>query len=266
MGLVEQIQSGSVFLRGEVRLTNTPTAIGNSGKAFGSSYILLGAYANQSCRLRLYGDENSATIDSPRTTSSFSYSASVALNLDMEFTPGTQSIEFVPPILATTYNSGSTWYNIEGAPGTEVVVSYYPIEFNTGSRTSINVPDYPGVNLSGFQTSSGNIPSPKSFIIIGALCDTTDIRLRLYSRPIEDISVSEMNRIFLSQSATNSHLISDMIFDSASYFYVVSPTLQGYNLEDYFNANNRLGYIIENLSASPKTGVYAGIRMYPVEE
>lgn len=266
MGLIEQLESGSVFRRQSATLSSTaPKTLGSV--YLGASYILLRVSATQPSRVRLYGNSSSIGIDEGRPSSSFDYSASVILNLDAELTPGTQSIEFVPPIIASTHlNNNLTWYNIENSLSTAVTIDYYPIEFNTSSRDFINIPGYPGVNLGAYETSSGNVTSPKSFLIIGSYSENKDIRLRLYSRPIDEIPSYELNRPFVTASATGSHLICDLLFDSASYLYKISPVLQAYNLEDYYQtANNRVGYILENLSASPQTGVYASTQIYPLE-
>jgi hypothetical protein len=98
-----------------------------------------------------------------------------------------------------------------------------------------------------------------------ASSNNTDIRLRLYSKPIENISNTEKNRGFTTQSADDSYLISDMLFDSASYSYMISPILQAYNLENYVSASNRVGYILENTSGTTKSNTFASIGIYPIE-
>ena len=57
-----------------------------------------------------------------------------------------------------------------------------------------------------------------------------------------------------------------MLFESASYLYSISPVLQAYNLENYISASNRVGYIIENTSGTTQNAVFAGIRIYPIED
>lgn len=263
MGLIEQIKSGSVFSRGTVTLTNSP-ATGNTTE-FGSTYILLSVSATAPCRVRLYGNEHSVAIDASRPTSSFDYSASVALNLDAGLTAGNLSLTFNPPIIATTrVGSVITYYNIESATTpTTVTLGYYPIEFDTTSRTYLNIPV---VSLAANQTSSGNITSPKSFLIRDAVANKENLRLRLYSRPIEDVSSTEKNRPFLSQSLDGSHLIADLLYDSASYIYQVSPVLQAYNLESYLSGSNRVGYILQNTAAVTQTSISTAVGIYPIED
>jgi len=265
MGLVEQIISGSVFTRGTITLSNSPSK--GFASAFGASYILLSVSADAPCRVRLYATSQSVAIDEARPTSSFDYSASVALNLDAALTTGQLSLTFNPPVMASTSTLARTWYNIESATSpNNVTFRSYPIELNPASRTILNIPSPSGISLGANATSSGNFTTPKSFVMLSAICPTTDIRLRLYSRPIEDISSAEQSRPFISQSADGSHLISDMLFDSASYLYEISPILQAYNLESYLSASNRVGYIIENTSGASKSNVYAGVFIYPVED
>lgn len=265
MGLLEQIKSGSRFSRGTVTLTNTPNTTGET-TGFGASYILLGISRTgtaNSCRVRLYGDSASVAIDALRPTSSFDYSASVALNLDMEFSPTTQSLIFNPPIIASTYSASKTFYNIESISSDTVSINYYPIEFNTDSRTGFQTPI---VNLNPGANTSGEITTPKSFIILSGFCNYDNTRLRLYSRPIADITPGEKSRPFASPIGDGAHLIVDMLFDSGSYTYKMTPILQGYNLESYMVGNNRVGYIFENLSGSAITNAFAAIVVYPIED
>jgi hypothetical protein len=266
MGLIEQIQSGSIFTKKTVGLSSTaPKTLGAT--YMGASYILLNISATEPCRVRLYGNSSSIAVDDVRPSSSFDYSASVVLNLDTGLTPGTQSIEFIPPIIASTHlDLNQTWYNIENSTNTNVSIQYYPIELNTSSRDFINVPAYPGISLAAYEKSFGNITSPKSFLIIGSYSENQDIRLRLYSRPIDQVPNYEKDRAFITSSATGSSLICDLLFDSASYLYKVTPVLQAYNLESYETGNNRVGYILENLSGSPQSGVYASVQIYPLED
>ncbi len=269
MGLVEQINSGSIFTRGTVNLTNIPST--GSTTEFGGTYILLGITANNPCRVRLYADYSSSVVDAPRPSSSFDYSASVALNLDAGLTPGTQSLTFIPPIIATTNGGSLTWYNIESPSPVNVGIKYYPIEYNLSSRTWLNIPNSDGVTLAANQTSSGNFSGsvteqiPKSFLILGATSTSQSIRLRLYSRPIEDIPDVEKLRVYGVQPSASAYLISDMLFDSSSYVYSVSPVLQAYNLEGYLSASNRIGYILQNTSGGTQNNLYTAIKIYPLE-
>lgn len=265
MGLIEQLRSGSVFTRGTTTLS---TGTGQT-TVFGSSYILLGVDrtgTSSPCRIRLYGDAGSLTIDAGRPTSSFNYSASVSLNLDAYFSENTQSITFNPPIIATTHQDSTTWYNIE-SPGTDnVTVKYYPIEYNTGSRVWYPMPPTGPVTLTAGQRVSGSVPTAKSFIILLAESSRADVRLRLYSRPVSQVPLSEQTRPYSVPYADGVHLIADMLFDSASYEYKVSPVLQAYNLETYMVGNNRVGYILENLSGTTLSTVIIGMNVYPIED
>lgn len=262
MGLIEQIENGSVFARGSATLSSSPST-GNTTE-LGSTYILLGVSATAPCRVRLYGNAESVVIDAARPSSSFDYDAGVALNLDAGLTSDQLSITFNPPIIATTkIGTVTTYYNIESPTLTSVTVEYYPIEFDTTSRDYLNIPV---VTLAANQTSSGNVSSPKSFLIRDAYSDKANLRLRLYSRPIEDISESEKNRVFISQSADGAHLISDMLFDSASYVYQVTPVLQAYNLEAYLSGSNRVGYILQNTAGVTQSDITTAVGIYPIED
>lgn len=272
MGLVQQLQSGSVFLRGTVNLTNTPSK--GSTTSFGGTYILLGITADAPCRVRLYAKSASVAIDESRPSSSFNYSASVALNLDSALTPDAQSLTFVPPIIATTYAGGLTWYNIESmsAGPVNVGINYYPIEYNLNTRTWINIPDDVGITLNANQTSSGNFTGsatellPKSFLMLNATSPSQSMRLRLYSKPIEEVPLTEKNRAYGLQPSASSYIISDMLFESRSFIYNISPVLQAYNLEGYLSASNRVGYILQNTAGSTQTNLLTAIKIYPLED
>lgn len=265
MGLLEQIQSGSIFTRETVTLATGTGQITN----FGASYILLGVDRTDTtvpCRLRLYGNQDDVSVDAARPSASFDYSASVALNLDAYFSESIKSITFNPPIIATTYKNSTTWYNLESSVPDNVTVRYYPIEYNTGSRTWYTIPPTGPTTLGPGATITGTVPTVKSFIILSAISTRIDTRLRLYSRPIEEVPPSEVSRPYSTPYGDGVHLIADMLFDSASYEYVVSPTLQAYNLESYMVGSDRVGYILENLSGTSVSSLATGIFVYPVED
>lgn len=264
MSFLSTALSGTLFRRGSVTLTNTPPK--GETNAFRTSYILLGATRTglaDSCRVRLYATSGSVDVDESRPTSSFDYSASVALNLDMQFSPNTQSITFDPPIVGTTFTTTSmTYYNIESVSSDAVTFTYYPIELTTGSRSNITIPT---VTLVAGATASGELSSPKSFILLNAKSEYADTRLRLYSKPIAEIDSSELNRPYSASFNSGSHLIVDMLFDSASYTYIMTPILQGFNLESYTPGVGRVGYVYENLSTSTITNTFAAVGIYPLE-
>lgn len=270
MGLIERIQSGSLFKRGEVAVSSVP-ATGNFTNP-GATYILLGISSTEPCRVRLYGESASVAIDAGRPSSSFDYSASVALNLDAGLTPGSQSVTFTPPIFASTDNSGSiprTWYNIESTNPATVTISYYPIELDTTTRQWLTIPNNTGVTLGTNVTSSGEVVSPKSFIILNTFFTSSanlSARLRLYSRPIADIDNTEKNRAFITQPASDSHLIADLLYDVGDYLYPVSPILQAYNLENYLSGSNRVGYILENTAGSSQSNMKIAVNLCTVED
>jgi hypothetical protein len=260
MGLLQQIQNGARFTRETVSLTNTP--VSGSTSVFGSTYILLSVSVNNPCRIRLYSDSASVGIDDPRTTASFDLSASVGLVLDTLITSQSYKLNFDPPIIGTTFSASNTWYNISGSNVT-ATFTYYPIESEYGSKSELafTAPNLP----SGF-SQLGDMTSPKSFLILSASCNYANARLRIYSRNINSISPAEKARPFSTPPTDASSIITDMIFDSASYSYKLSPVLQGYNLQTYTVGENNVGYILENLSGGAMTNVVASLCLYPVED
>lgn len=263
MGLIEQIQNGAVFSRLQTTLTNTP--VSGSLTAFGGTYILLNVSVNNPCRIRLYSDSSSVAIDAPRTTTSMDISASVGLTLDTLITSSGYTLNFDPPIIATTFSGSQTWYNISGS-GVTATFTYYPIESIYANRQALN---FYAQSLP-FTGSSiiGNVTSPKSFLIFSGSASTSGSRLRLYSRDINTVPVSEVGRVFDTQPSDGSYIITDMLFDSSSYRYILSPVLQAYNLTSYTEGSNFVGYILENAAPvnSALSNVTASIYIYSIED
>jgi hypothetical protein len=256
MGLLQQIQSGAQFVRG----TTTLSVGSGSSTTFGSTYILLDITTTGAGRTRLYSDSASVNIDDPRPTASFSYSASVGLSLDTVYESASKII-FDPPIIASTFSASQTWYNVSGS---SVTLTYYPIE---SSYTTRNRLDVYSVSLPAGTRDFGNITSPKSFIILSASCSSSESRLRLYSRDINLVPTSETTRAFTTAPSENSYIIADMIFDTASYAYILSPVLQAFNLEQYTQGGNYVGYIIDNISTTGTiSDVTASLHIYPIED
>lgn len=96
-------------------------------------------------------------------------------------------------------------------------------------------------------------------------------RLRLYSRDINSVSQIEQTRSFSTETAENSGLIADLIFESASFTYPLVPVLEAYTFKqsEYSSGSNVTSYILENLSTSGP--VYSGsldtsINIYSIED
>lgn len=260
MGLLEQIENGVKFSRSTVALTNSP--VSGSTTDFGSTYILLSVSVNNPCRIRLYSDSSSVAIDAPRTTASFNIAPEVGLTLDTFVANQSYKLTFDPPIIGTTFSASNTWYNISGSNVT-ATFTYYPIEVNDLQRQT-TVFQYATLPVGTYY--SDNIASPKSFLILSASGNYSGSRLRLYSRDISTILSSEISRPFSTPADSQTSLIADMVFDSASYAYKLVPVLQGYNLENYNFANNYIGYILENISSVNMTDVTASLFIYPIED
>lgn len=260
MGIFEQVQSGSIFRRSVTTITNTP--ISGSTTDFGGTYILLSVKVNNPCRIRLYSDSASVAIDAPRTTASFDISASVGLTVDTLITQSSYTLYFDPPAVGTTFSGSTTWYNISGS-GVSATFTYYPIESAIATRSSASI----YVNSLPTGTSQlGNITAAKSFLILSASCNYSASRLRIYSKDIGSIAGTEIARSFSTIADNQSNLIADMLFDSASYEYKLTPTLQAYNLQAYDIPTNTFGYIFENLSAGTMSNITASMYIYPVED
>jgi hypothetical protein len=274
MGFVEQVLAGTGSKISTTTFTSTPPSTLGETSAFGVSYILLGvtrAGSEETCRIRLYGESSSVALDAARSTSSFDIDTSrITLNLDAVFSSGTQSITFDPPVIATAHVDFKTYYNIESSQNDAVTVTYYPIQYRyVEDFNSLKIPT---VTLGAYETASGNVSASiltdtaKSFIMTQAIGSHENLRLRLYSLPIEEINSTEKSRPYETLTGQGSRLIIDMLFDSASYTYRMIPVLQGFNLESYESGNNRIGYIFENLSGSIADGASAGVQIFPLED
>ena len=255
MGLLEQIQSGALFTRQTVSLTNTP--VSGSATSFGPSYILLGVTANNPCRVRLYSDSASVALDNSRPSSSLNIDAGVGLSFD-----GTLNddlvLTFDPPILATTFSGSQTWYNISASSATSVAFTVYPIE-QFDDRQAITIQQYA---LANNVIHEGTFTASKGFIILSASSNNFN-RLRLYSVDAS-IPLAEKVRPTGSLPTDDSKLIVDMSFESASYAYKFSPVVEAYNLNNLPMGNNTYGYIMQNRTAADAP-ITASIYVYPIE-
>lgn len=263
MGLLQQIQNGAVFTRQTTAITNTP--VSGSTSVFGSTYILLNVTVNNPCRIRLYSDSASVAIDNTRTTASMDFSASVGLVLDTFIENSSYTLNFDPPIIGTTYSGSQTWYNISGS-SINATFTYYPIESTYAVREKLEfyAQSLPVTGSAQF----GNINSPKSFLILSASSNFSGARLRLYSRDVNTVPSFEIGRSFGTEPSDGSYIITDMIFDSASYAYKLSPILQAYNLTSYTQGSNFVGYILENAAnvAGAMSNVTASLYIYSIED
>jgi hypothetical protein len=75
----------------------------------------------------------------------------------------------------------------------------------------------------------------------------------------------EKVRAFGENAITGSSIIADMAFDSASFSYKLSPSLEAYNLESYSNGNNLVGFILQNQSTTNGATITASLLIYPIE-
>lgn len=254
----------TTFLKG-----NGTAAISGSTQALGGAFIILNAsvVGNTPCRLRLYSDETSRDTDKSRPTGSFNLTQSVALITDIVFT-NNNTINFDPPIIGNTYDGGNVWYNFSGSnTSLTASVTTYQIGISNDSlegRTGLSV-SASSIPTTGYGVS-GSIVSPKSFIILSGSA-TSESRLRLYSRPIEEVTLAEMTRSFDTQSQDSSLLIADLMFDSGSFQYPLVPVLEAYTWgsSNYSVGNNQVGYILENRSVGT-TDITASLYIYSTEE
>jgi hypothetical protein len=217
----------------------------------GGGFILLGARfigGNAPAVLRLYSDEASMITDQSRLPGNYNLNDSVALITEINF-ENLSPINFDPPVIGNTFNSGRVWYNLSASSQASIELQSYPIR-EIGDSTNGN--QTLTITQSSVPTTgviSGSIITPKSFLILTGSA-TRQSRLRLYSRPYTEIPAEETTRPFTSQSNSGSLLIADLVFDSASFNYPLVPILEGYTWlsNQYEVGSNQVGYYLENIS------------------
>lgn len=256
MGLRELVISGSKLARAQ-----TTIAAGTGSVDMGYTYILLSVSADAPCRVRLYSDSSSISIDESRPSSSFDIDSRVGLTLDAGLDAVTSSFTFTPPIIGTTFTSSQTWYNITN-PGTNVTFGYYPIELNdTASRTTITIMEN-GVVTSSVRT--GIVTVPNGYLFLSGYT-TTESRVRLYSNT-ETASAAEQNRAFGDIPLEGTNLVADMLLDTASFTFKISPILQAFVLSpSYLSGDNQMRYLVNNISSTPSVNITASFTIYPIE-
>ncbi len=269
MGLIERILAGNTFTRKTVPLT---LDAGNSRKSgsvdtLGGSFIILSATSQRPCRIRLYSDQSSMLIDNSRPSTNFNISESVGLISDVVLESTDNSFSFDPPIIGTTFSGGDTWYNISGSlSGDNITLTVFPFAIEGDSTTDRRTLVMSGSAIPAGGQVSGSITSPKSFLILSGSA-TSESRLRLYSTPITEVPSYEVSRAFTTAPTSGSHLIADMMFDSASFQYKLVPVLEAYTWQNdvYKIGTGILGYILKNEKATPET-ITASIYIHSTED
>lgn len=272
MGLLEQSLQQK-FERTITSFTKVggPTFVSGSPiQTMGSAYILLNAKITNGsppCRLRLYADQTSRDLDVNRAQGNYNISASVALIADIVLTD-INLFNFDPPIIGNTFSGGDVYYHLSGsAAGLTVEVTSYPIGISRDSNTDrVKLAVSGTLVTSGSFTTRGTVTGPKSFLILSGSA-TTGSRLRLYSRPIEEVPTAEISRSFTTLANSGSLLIADLVFDSASFQYPLVPIVEGYTWENgnYAVGSGQIGYVLENTTSTP-TNVTASLYLYQTED
>ena len=261
MGLLQQFQSGYSFER-EITQITAATGVVSGSLNLGYSYILLTLDSTAPARVRLYTDSASAALDLNRAIGSTTIGDTVGLTIDAIITSDELSLGIDPAMIGTTHFGSNAYYLISSS-GTSVNLHTYPIEKVLSYRSSVLITG--SSIISGTDGATGNVTVPKSFLILSASA-TTQSRLRLYSKPIEEIETSEINRTFGSVPEQGAHLISDMMFDSASVSYKLVPVLPGFTLASYTEGRNSVGYIFQNQTNVASVSATASLHLYSLED
>lgn len=254
----------TVFTKGAV------TASTGTVTTMGGAFILLSSNivgGNPPCRLRLYSDQTSRDLDINRPYGNFNLTESVRLITDIVLTSTTR-LPLNPPIIGNTVSAGEVWYHLSGSNSpVSVEIQSYPIKtvFDSIDGNTNIIISGSSIPTTGYGVS-GSITTSKSFIILSGSASAKS-RLRIYSRPVNEVPLSEATRSFGTQSRDGSLLIADLMFDSASFSYPLVPVLEGYTWlnENYVDSSGQVGYILQNTSGGT-TDVTASLYIYSTED
>jgi hypothetical protein len=206
-------------------------------------------------------------LDADRPSGNFNLTESVALISDIVLTD-TNLLTLNPPVIGTTYNGGQVWYHLSGSTSPVIVsLTTYPLSVendSTSDKYTLMI-SASSVPTTGYGVS-GSINTLKSYLILSGSA-TSGSRLRLYSRPVTEVSLAEMTRSFGIPVQDNSLLIADLVFDSASFKYPLVPILEAYTWKstDVSVGSNETGYILQNTSAGT-TDLTASLHIYNTED
>jgi hypothetical protein len=259
------------FTRSTTTFTKAGGILFDSGSpklSMGGSFIILNAQlqGNPPVRLRLYSDTASRDADVNRAWTDFAVSPTVALVADIVLT-NTSQLTLDPPIIGNTFTGGEVYYHLSGSTTAATVsVTSYAIKPNNDSllgNTSLIVS---GTSIPAGNSVSGNITTSKSFLILSGSSSHIS-RLRLYSRPVEEVPSSEISRPFSTQTLDGSLLIADMMFDAANIQYPFVPTLEAYTWtnDNYSVGTGTVGYILENRTGASAT-ITTSLYIYSTED
>ena len=274
MGLIETIERGITLSQ-----KTTPTGLitlppgkglhSGSTDVLGGAFILLGVSAQRAGRIRFYSDKASMDLDDSRAVGDFAINDGVGLVSEVVLIT-TLSLNLTPPLIGTSHDNGNIWYKISGStPLNEnnIILTYYPLTDIGDATTDRTALIISGASLPTTGNGiSGSVVSPKSFLILSASANVKT-RLRLYAGAVSEIPSEEPARSFSSLPSSSAKLITDMMFDSASYAYKISPTLEAYTWQGtaYTVGTNQLSYIMKNESGG-STDVTASLHIFSIED
>lgn len=274
MGLIETLERGIVLgtkttPSGLITLPAGQSQHSASVDVFGGTFVLLGMSAQRDCRVRLYTDKQSMDIDAPRAEGDFAIDDAVGLVSDVVITTATMSLNFNPPLLGSSHELGNAWYKITGSIGSDnlITFTYFPLTDAGDATTDRSALIVSGASLPTTGNGiSGSIATPKSFLILTGSANV-ETRLRLYSAPIDEVPLDEQARAFGALPSSSAKLIADMMFDSASYAYKLSPILEAYTWQNnlYSVGTNVASYIMKNESGGV-SDVTASLHIFAVED
>ena len=257
MGLKEQLNAGATVLqRQKVSFGIT----GNLSQYTGSvdlnrTFILTDVQSSVPCRVRLYGNASSRNdpTELARPYASQSIPASIALITDITLTD-TTLFNFAPPVFGANLDNPiqtAIYYTVDQTSGSlsgSNTISF--TRFTLEDPTVVNLPSVVTretllitSSISTGQSITGSISTPKTYLLLQAIPDTSPVRLRLYSDASYLDNPNEISRTFGVEPVSMSGLIADLYMD-VTETSSLTPVILGRNMETspisttYFNLTN----------------------------
>lgn len=243
MGLKEQLAAGASLKRSNVGINIAGSYQLYSGSfPLGKTFIITSARSSIPCRIRLYGDSGSRNNaeEITRPYISQSISGSISLIADINLTD-TSTLQLYPPLFGANLDtpvSASVYYSITSSSvqlsGTNTIT------INRFLLEDPNASTYPGVTTREHYLITGSVPigtsisgsieTPKTYLLLQVIPNTSPIRLRLYTDATYRDNPAEKSRTFGVEPSASSGIIADMYIDTTETSSF-TPVVLGRNME-----------------------------------
>jgi len=279
MGLREQIQAGAELKRAVVTSAIDPGNSRFTGSIdLGAFFMIISSQVTTPSRLRIYGNASSRddATELARPFESQSIPSDISLITDIKL-ENSSRFRLHPPLFGANLDnpvSPTVYYTVDtlsGSPfssGNRITITRFLLEDRSIDLSGISTREV--IEISGSISANdhifGEVESPKTYLIYKLVPDTSDLRIRLYTREeFRDVS-AEINRSFATEPSSGSGLIADILVDSlvTSSF---TPIILGRNGDDLTGASPEpiTYYTLSNITASPLTTT-ASLYVFSLED